>query len=382
MARVAVNPEILQWARQRAGLSVGDLRRKFPKVADWLRGELAPTLKQLEAFARKTHTPVGFFFLPEPPDISLPIPDFRTMAAEKPVSPSPDLLETIYLCQQRQDWYRDYMRLYGEEALEWIGSGTVEADIVEVATRLRDIIGFDLAERQQFATWGDALRFFIERVEKTGVLVMVSGIVGSNTHRKLSPEEFRGFALVDSHAPVIFINGADSKSAQMFTLTHELTHLWLGEAGVSDSQVVRWPEKGVESWCNAVAAELLIPLEAVRQEYRPEERIEKEIQRLAKKFKVSTLVALRRIFDLGGIDRETLWKTYNEELERLRQLSKAGTGGGDFYRTLGSRDSKRFVRAVIGSTLEGQTLFRDAFRLLGIRKSATFYRAASEFWGN
>ncbi|MEA3363733.1 MAG: ImmA/IrrE family metallo-endopeptidase, partial [Thermodesulfobacteriota bacterium] len=374
--------EILHWARQRAGLSVEDLRRKFPKVADWLRGELAPTLKQLEAFARMTRTPVGFFFLPEPPDISLPIPDFRTMVAERPVSPSPDLLETIYLCQQRQDWYRDYAHLYGEEALAWIGSGTVEADVVEVAARLRNIIGFDLTERQRCATWGDALRFFIERVEKTGVLVMVSGIVGSNTHRKLSPEEFRGFALVDSHAPVIFINGADSKSAQMFTLAHELTHLWLGEAGVSDSQVVRWPEKGVEYWCNAVAAELLVPLEAVLQEYRPEERIEKEIQRLAKKFKVSTLVALRRIFDLGGIDSETLWQIYRDELDRLQQLNKGGAGGGDFYRTLGTRDSKRFVRAVIGSTLEGQTLFRDAFRLLGIRKSATFYRAASEFGGN
>jgi len=381
MARVAVNPEILQWAVQRAGLSVDVLRRKFPKVSDWLQGELAPTLKQLENFARMTHTPIGFFFLPKPPDISLPIPDFRTMAAEKLVSPSPDLLEMIYLCQQRQDWYRDYTYLYGEDALAWVSSGTIEADVVKVAAELRGIIGFDLAERQRLATWSDALRFFIEKVEKSGVLVMISGIVGSNTHRKLSPEEFRGFVLVDSHAPIIFINGADSKSAQMFTLAHELSHLWLGETGVSDSQVVRWPEKGVEYWCNAVAAELLVPLEVVQQAYRPEKTIEDEMQRLARQFKVSTLVVLRRIFDLGAIDRETLWQTYNDELERLRQLNRAGAGGGDFYRTLGSRVSKRFVRAVIGSTLEGQTLFRDAFRLLGIRKTETFYRAASELRG-
>jgi Zn-dependent peptidase ImmA (M78 family) len=381
MARVAVNPEILQWAVQRAGLSVDVLRRKFPKISDWLQGELAPTLKQLEDFSRMTHTPIGFLFLPEPPDISLPIPDFRTMAAAGLVSPSPDLLETIYLCQQRQDWYRDYAHLYGEDALAWVSSGTIEADVVKVAAELRDIIGLDLAERQQLAAWGDALRFFIEKVEKSGVMVMISGIVGSNTHRKLSPEEFRGFALVDSHAPIIFINGADSKAAQMFTLAHELSHLWLGEAGVSDSQIVGWPKKGVEYWCNAVAAELLVPLEVVRQAYRPEETIENEMQRLARQFKVSTLVVLRRIFDLGIIDRETLWQTYNDELARLRQLNKAGAGGGDFYRTLGSRVSKRFVRAVIGSALEGQTLFRDAFRLLGIRKTETFYRAASELGG-
>lgn len=381
MARVAVNPEILQWAVQRAGLSVGVLRRKFPKISDWLQGELAPTLKQLEDFSRMTHTPIGFLFLPEPPDISLPIPDFRTMAAAGLASPSPDLLETIYLCQQRQDWYRDYAHLYGEDALAWVSSGTIEADVVKVAAELRDIIGLDLAERQQLAAWGDALRAFIEKVEKSGVMVMISGIVGSNTHRKLSPEEFRGFALVDSHAPIIFINGADSKAAQMFTLAHELSHLWLGEAGVSDSQIVGWPKKGVEYWCNAVAAELLVPLEVVRQAYRPEETIENEMQRLARQFKVSTLVVLRRIFDLGIIDRETLWQTYNDELARLRQLNKAGAGGGDFYRTLGSRVSKRFVRAVIGSALEGQTLFRDAFRLLGIRKTETFYRAASELGG-
>ncbi|MCF6265120.1 MAG: ImmA/IrrE family metallo-endopeptidase [Desulfuromusa sp.] len=381
MTRVAVNPEILQWAGQRAGLPLDALRRKFPKVSDWFQGELAPTLKQLESFARATHTPVGFFFLPEPPEISLPIPDFRTTGAGGLGSPSPDLLETIYLCQQRQDWYRDYALLYGEELLTWIGSGSIDADIVEVATELRNIIGLDLAERQRLPTWTDALRAFIELVEKSGVLVMISGIVGSNTHRKLSPEEFRGFALVDPHAPVIFINGADSKSAQMFTQAHELVHLWLGETGVSDSQVVRWPEKGVEYWCNAVAAELLIPLESVRREYRPEEPLDDAMKRLARQFKISTLVVLRRIFDLGAIDRDTLWRTYADELERLRQLGRRGSGGGDFYRTLGARGSKRFVRAVIGSTLEGQTLFRDAFQLLGIKKSETFYRAASEFGG-
>lgn len=381
MTRVAVNPEILQWAGRRAGLPFDNLRRKFPKISDWFQGKLAPTLKQLEAFARATHTPVGFFFLPKPPEISLPIPDFRTIGAEGPGPPSPDLLETIYLCQQRQDWYRDYALLYGEEPLFWVGSGTIDADVVEAAAELRELIGLELTERQKLSTWSDALRLFIDQVETAGVLVMISGIVGSNTHRKLSPEEFRGFALVDPHAPVIFINGADSKSAQMFTLAHELVHLWLGETGVSDSQVVRWPEKGVEYWCNAVAAELLVPLELVRREYRPEESLEDAMQRMARLFKVSTLVVLRRIFDLGVMDRDTLWRTYNDELDRLRQLDRRGSGGGDFYRTLGARGSKRFVRAVIGSTLEGQTLFRDAFQLLGIKKSETFYRAAREFGG-
>lgn len=360
---------------------MGDLLPKFPKLFDWFEGSLAPTLKQLEAFARATHTPIGFFFLPTPPEISLPIPDFRTMTGDARPVPSPDLLDTIYLCQQRQDWYRDYARLYGEDPIAWIGQGSVDADIVTSAETLRGLIGLDFRQRQDVSTWTEALRQLINLVEDAGVLVMISGIVGSNSHRKLSPEEFRGFALVDPLAPIIFVNGADSKSAQMFTLVHELAHLWIGECGVSDSQVAGWPEIRVERWCNAVAAETLVPLESVRAMYRPDDSLADAMQRLARHFKVSTLVALRRIFDLGAIDSQTLWQTYRDERDRLRQLETRGSGGGDFYRTLGARVSKRMVRAVIGSTLEGQTLFRDAFHLLGIRKSETFYRAVSEFGG-
>lgn len=381
MNRVFVNPEILQWAGQRAGLDAGDLLPKFPKLPDWLEGNLAPTLKQLEAFASATHTPIGFFFLPKAPEIALPIPDFRTMGGDARPVPSPDLLDTIYLCQQRQDWYRDYARLYHEEPIDWIGQGTVEADIVTSAAKLKNLIGLDLLQRQSITTWTEALRKLIYLLEDAGVLVMISGIVGSNSHRKLSPEEFRGFALVDSLAPVIFVNGADSKSAQMFTLAHELVHLWIGESGVSDSQVAQWPEIQVERWCNAVAAEMLVPLEDICALFNPDESLTDAMRRLARHFKVSTLVVLRRIYDLGEIDQETLWRTYREELDRLRQLDTRGSGGGDFYRTMGARTSKRLVRAVIGSTLEGQTLFRDAFRLLGIKKSETFYRAVSEFGG-
>ncbi len=360
---------------------MGEVLPKFPKFQDWLEGGISPTLKQLEAFARATHTPIGFFFLPSPPEITLPIPDFRTMAGDARPIPSPDLLDTIYLCQQRQDWYRDYARLYGEDPIAWIGQGSVDADIVTSAATLRGLIGLDLRQRQEVSTWTEALRQLINLVEDAGVLVMISGIVGSNSHRKLSPEEFRGFALVDPLAPVIFVNGADSKSAQMFTLVHELAHLWIGESGVSDNQVAGWPEIQVERWCNAVAAETLVPLESVRTMYRPDESLADAMQRLARHFKVSTLVALRRIYDLGAIDSRTLWLTYRDELDRLRQMETRGSGGGDFYRTLGARVSKRLVRAVIGSTLEGQTLFRDAFHLLGIRKSETFYRAVSEFGG-
>jgi Zn-dependent peptidase ImmA (M78 family) len=167
------------------------------------------------------------------------------------------------------------------------------------------------------------------------------------------------------------VNGADTKAAQMFTLAHELAHLWLGESGISDSQVARLPKGQVERWCNQIAAELLVPLTLVRAEYDRRRPVAEEISRLARRFKVSTLVILRRIHDAGGLTEKAFWKAYNAERSRLQ--ARAASGGGDFYRTVSARVGKRFARALVASTLEGQTLYRDAFRLLGFSKLQSFH---------
>jgi Zn-dependent peptidase ImmA (M78 family) len=266
----------------------------------------------------------------------------------------------------------------GFSALDYIGSaGTTDAPVV-VAESIRDKIGLTVAERQNLPSWLEALRQFMAKTEEAGVLVMASSIVGSNSHRKLSVDEFRGFALADKLAPLVFLNAADSKAAQMFTLAHELAHLWLGESGISNTETGRLPEQHTERWCNAVAAELLMPMRSTREGHRPDLPLQEEMERLARLFKVSTLVALRRLFDAGFINKTVLWQLYCEESTRIRSLSLRSAGGGDFYRTLGARTGRRFARAVLTSTLEGQTLFQDAFRLLGVKKSATFYNAAHE----
>jgi Zn-dependent peptidase ImmA (M78 family) len=172
-------------------------------------------------------------------------------------------------------------------------------------------------------------------------------------------------------APLVFINGADTKAAQMFTLAHELAHIWLGESAISDSQANLIPDLQVEDWCNRVAAELLVPLAVLRADYDRTTGLGNEVSRLAKRFKVSTLVILRRIHDAGGLTREELWEAYEQELARLRTIPKGS--GGNFYLTQASRVSKRFARALVVSTLEGQTLHRDAFRMLGFSKLQTFH---------
>ncbi|MGS3140745.1 ImmA/IrrE family metallo-endopeptidase [Aeromonas sanarellii] len=378
MSTVPASISVLRWAAQRARLHDEEVSARFGKWPLWLTGEAQPTLKQLEDFARLTHTAIGYFFLPEPPALALPVPDFRTLRDEALREPSSALLDTLYLCQQRQDWYRDYARMHGLAALAFVGSARSEEAPQVVAQRMREQLQLSIEERRQLPTWTDALRQLIAKVEDAGVMVMVSGIVGSNSHRKLDVGEFRGFALADELAPLVFLNGADSKAAQMFTIAHELAHLWLGATGISDSEAGQVPEQQTERWCNQVAAELLMPLEALRAAYQPGTSVPEEILRLAREFKVSTLVALRRLFDAGFIDQAHLWRHYRDEQARLRALEKRNSGGGDFYRTLGARTSKRFARAIVASTLEGQTLFQDAFRMLGVRKTATFYEAARE----
>ena len=386
--RIDVSPKLLAWARERAGLDKDALLKAFPKLMDWEKGEVQPTLKQLEHFANKTHQPIGVFFLPDPPEVILPIPDFRTMAATPYRQPSPDLLDTIYLCQQRQEWYRDFARIHSHEQLGFIGSKRLADSVTQTAKEINDTLNFSFEQRQQAGTWTDALRMFVEQVEKTGILVMASGVVGSNNYRKLEPEEFRGFALADNLAPLIFINANETISAKIFTLAHELAHLWLGESGVSNllmqqmparGQRAGGPDKETEQWCNRVAAELLVPMADLAGVYNKENDLNTEMERLARRYKVSTLVVLRRIFDMKAIAAETFWNTWNEEFERLINIERRSGAGGDFYRTLGVRISKRFAAALVTSTLEGQTLFRDAFRMLGIKKSATFYEIAAQF---
>jgi len=370
VTRVAVEPALLRWARERAELDVAQLSKRFPKLLEWESRTVQPTLKQLEEFARATHAPVGYLFLPEPPVENIPIPDFRTVDNAHIAHPSPDLLETIYICEQRQEWYRDFARAAGDAALPFAGSFTVQTAIGTAAATIRSVLQFDAERRRTLPTWSEALREFIAQADELGILVMCSGIVGSNTHRKLDPQEFRGFALADPLAPVIFINGADTRSAQMFTLAHELAHVWLGQSALSDVDARYVPDQAVERWCNSVAAELLVPIDTLRQEYRDSEDLAAETNRLARRFKVSTLVILRRIHDVGGLTREELWEAYDAELARLRALPSGA--GGNFYLTLPARVSKRFARALVSSTLEGQTLYRDALRMLGFSKMRTF----------
>src|SRR6185437_10442805 len=322
-----------------AGLTTGELAKAFPHLAAWERGERHPTLKQLERYAKRTHAAVGFFFLPEPPEESLPIPDFRTNRSEGVEQPSADLLDTVYLCQQRQDWYREYLELNAADQLTFVGSVRPESDRVSAANAIRSALNLDLDARARVRTWEDALALMVRNAEDLGVMVMRNGVVGNNTHRKLDRDEFRGFALSDRLAPLVFANGADSKSGQMFTLAHELVHIFADQSGVSDASPRHTDGVELERWCNAVAAELLVPLATFETVYDRRADLREETSRLARRFKVSTLVVLRRMYDAGGLTRDDFWTAYAAELERVKSVAPKSSGG-DFHATEAVRVSR------------------------------------------
>jgi Zn-dependent peptidase ImmA (M78 family) len=374
--RVEVKPRLLAWARERSGLRVEDFAHRFPRLGAWESGAAVPTLKQLEDYAHATHTPIGFLFLAEPPEERVPIPDFRTFGDAGVRRPSPDLLDTIYQCEQRQDWYRDYALVNREDPVSFVGSLTTAVPVIEAGATMREALNFGASERGP--TWADALRVLSDRAEGLGCLVMVNGVVGSNTHRKLDPAEFRGFALPDQLAPLVFVNGADTKAAQIFTLAHELAHIWLGEAALDDPDLVSAEVRETERWCNQVAAEVLLPLSALADAFHQSEPITGQLERIARRFKVSTLVVLRRIYDARLLSWDEYHDAYRTELDRiLAFLDERASGGGNFFNTQPVRVSRRFARAVVESTLEGQTLYRDAFQMLGFKRISTFNELAS-----
>ena len=378
--RVEVRPRVLEWARARSGIDDEVWEQRFPRYSAWLAGAAAPTLKQLEDFARKTHTPVGFLFLEEPPVETVPIPDFRTIG-DRPVTAagavvSADLLDVIYACERRQEWYRDNQLLEGEAPLPFVGVASTTDAVDDVAGQMRQVFDWTAQSRAACRSSDAALTWLREHAEAAGVLVMISGIVGSNTHRTLDPQEFRGFALVDRYAAVVFVNGADSKAAQVFTLAHELAHLWLGETALSDLDPQSIRSNAVERWCNQVAAEFLVPMAEFRQRFDQRTDLRAQLRPLADHFRVSSQVILGRIREAGALT----WDAYLTELDVERQRAAAFLadrgGGGNYYNTKPVHVSRRFARAVVASTLEGHTPYTEAFRLLDLKKAATFDRLA------
>lgn len=379
MTEALVSPQMLRWARERAGISLdvlaSRLNVKIDKLANWEAGRTRPTFKQAEKIAQKLYIPFGFLFLDDPPAETLPLPDLRRLpdlrhldAGGNQSQTSQDFRDLIGDVLFQQDWYREYLLENHAEELPFVGKFSLGTPVKEVSEDIRLTLGLDDTFSQQGGTWESALRTLFDLCEAAGIWVMRRGYVGSNTRRTLDVAEFRGFAVSDPLAPLIFINGRDAKAAQAFTLAHELAHIWLGESGISNPSLKEDNENQmeIERRCNAIAAEFLVPEEKFLGLWSGNKSLEENTQSLSPHFKVSKIVIARRALDLKMIDRNQYNKFFENE-KILWQKDKPSDGGGDYFKMAPIMNGKQFTKTVLSSAMSGDLLLRDAGHLLHMK---------------
>ena len=377
--RITINPEVLQWAIDRSGIAES-LYEKFPKLVEWLTMETQPTFRQIEKFSRAANVPFGYMVLDAPPDDSLPIPHYRTLKNKELPRTSPNLFETVISIMGRQEWLRDFLIERGGEPLGYVGSVKPNQSVKDIATEIKATLKLENGWASRENTWQGALKLLHAKMEKVGIQVVVNGIVGNNTSRVLDPNEFRGFVLVDEYAPFVFVNGADYKAAQMFTLAHELAHVWLGSSAAFDLRQMQAAENDTEQLCDQIAAEFLVPGEELGQLWNEIKDKENPFQDIARTYKVSSIVGARRVLDLGLIDKTQFFEFYDVWKADQDRFKKNRKPGGQFYLNQPYRAGRKFTEAVVIASREGSLLYRDAYNLTGLY-GKTFDKFVTETLG-
>lgn len=372
MARAHINTVVLRWAVDRANMRTEELGKALQKspevVASWLDGSKAPTFKQAQALAKRLRVPFGYLFLDSPPKETLPLQDFRRIHSTDVRKPSIDLRDVISDVLRKQDWYRDHRIDSDGQPFGFVGRFSQTSPVSDVAADIRVNLDFDAKVRPE-SQRANFLRAFVGRIEVLGLLVMRSGIVGQATNRPLKVEEFRGFSIADPMAPVIFVNNADSNAAQIFTLAHELAHIWIGLGGISDADptIMADASEDIESFCNEVAGELLLPWKPLNERWRSRSTsTEQFIDTISHEFHVSTVMVARQLWAHKAIKRKDFFDLY--ETEKMKwSLKGESPSGGNYYLTAPIRNSRLLTEAILESVRASETLIRDASNLLGIK---------------
>lgn len=363
---IDINTNILTWAIARAGFEVHEFYNKFPKVKDWLEENKKPTVKQLEDFSHKVHIPFGYLLLKEPPKEKLPIPFFRT-GNNQQTNVSVNVYDTILLTQRRQEWLADYLKDSGFEALDFVGKFKDKNNYQEIVADIRKTLNLEPEWASKFQKWEDALDYLTQTIEETGIIINFNGVVENNTSRPIKVDECRGFVLVNNIAPFMFINAADGKAAQLFTIVHELAHIWTGHSAGFDFRKLEPANDPIEILCDKVAAEFLVPETPFNRVWEQNP----DIKTVAKHFKVSPIVIARRALDLGKITKAAFFAFYDAYTAQLQFKKDNQSGGGDFYATTKKRLSMRFAAHINQAVKENKLLYRDAYKLTSL-KGETF----------
>lgn len=379
---VNIQPAIISWA-----LSQTSEEKLGTKLVDnikhWLDGTKSPTFNQIEDFSKKSHIPLGYFFLQTPPIEQISLLEYRTLDSIQLTNPSRNLIDTIHDMEAVQEWMVNYRKEWNYDTISIVGSLKGITDISVIADTIRKDLGLNIEWYKDCGDPSEAFNKVRGLLEECGIVVMMNGIVGKNTHRALDVNEFRAFAMVNEWAPLIFINGADSAGGRLFSLFHELVHLWIGENDLyNDTKYSANGIKPIEVTCNAVAGALMVPKTVFLEKWNnnTNDDIHEKIKELARMFRCSSSVIARRALDNKKIDQNVYNMVIADAIEAYIQTKQEKSSGGDYYRVARSKLDGVFVRALCESVNSGRTSFTEAYRLTNTT-SKTFSEVASGLGG-
>ncbi|HEY5589726.1 MAG TPA: ImmA/IrrE family metallo-endopeptidase [Paludibacter sp.] len=359
---VDINVKMITWAISRAGHDLHEFTTGFPKVQEWIENKSKPTLKQLETFSKKVHIPFGYLFLANPPEEHLPIPFFRTNNPQNHAV-SINVYDTILSIQRRQEWLIEYMQNAEFQPLKYVGKFHTRHNPAEIVADIRKTLGLSHNWASEFQTWQDALQHLTQKIEEVGIIMVFNGVFENSTNRPINVDECRGFVLVDKMAPFMFINNADGKAAQLFTIVHELAHIWTGHSAGFDFRNLQPANDPNELLCDKVAAEFLVPAASFNEFWMGSHNIKSAVRY----FKVSEIVIARRALDTGKITRDQFFEFYNEYISRENFKKEHQSSGGDFYATTKKRLGLSFAAHINNAVKADKLLYRDAYKLTGLK---------------
>ena len=366
-----ISNSILEWIAHSRSMDVRtfaqDIVETEEQIEKFVNGIINKT--QASRIAKLANIPFGFLFLDKPPEITRPtLPDFRNTQQAVPLST--DFYDTLEDINNKIEWYRDFLKkedIFNK--LDFVGRVDYKISEPEyVAQNIAKSIGFNIeTDLDSFKEESVYFKNLVTRFENLGILIFQNSIVKNNTKKPLSVNEFRGFAITDDYAPAVFINTKDSKSAQIFTLLHEVAHLWIGKEGVSDWSV---NDNATEAFCNEVAAHFLMPNDMFKQKWQTERKkfpnsdIYDTINVISKIFKVSRLATTIKAVKLKLIASSYINSVKNQH--NGQQSKKANTGGNP-YKSYPLRNSTRLTKIILTQTINQHILISEAAKLLNLK---------------
>lgn len=387
--KVHINPSVLEWARKQAGLSLEEAARKghvagnknmvpAERLGLWESGREAPTRNQLENLAKAYYRPVLTFYMKAPPAQSERFPDFRTVADRPASNKSPVLGAFVRRMRARQQEVVDLIIEDGgkTEPLPFIGRFEPGAGIDDVTADIRRELDVSFEDQRRSKDAGALFRTLRAAAERIRIFVVVQGNLGSY-HTDIEAEDFRGIALADPVAPFVVINSNDARAAHIFTLIHELAHLWIGASGISNLSPFSGEGQGaeIERFCNRVASEFLMPkaeIEAAWQNVN-KPNLAYAVSSMAKEFSISRAAIANRLWKLGMMDDDDWWRLYRmyqEEWRRHRERLREGDGGPTYHINKRSQLGNALIRTVLGAVESGAITYTRASRILGVNSKS------------